>query len=269
MSNRSGIGDIYGTGGKITPLEILRNAEDDIHPLRRGTKSAAGAGDGSDEHGHEEHGPLHLEDERLAALPWWQRVLWALGCSWCLSPLITLEDVGLDQEQIELLRMMTPYSEKELYKLAHRFLALDADGSNFVSHAEVAEMAEIAASPWSSRIMYLLGIDAASNKHMSFMDFSARLAVFSERCPKSAKIKFLFQLYDFDEDGFIGKEDLTMALSRTVADAGVADYESLLQDIVERTFQEVDTAHHDQLDLKEFASLIGNTDVQSNVRFKI
>jgi len=46
--------------------------------------------------------------ERLARLPWWKKALRWAGFGACVGRLISYEDVGLSEEEIEEVRMMIP-----------------------------------------------------------------------------------------------------------------------------------------------------------------
>jgi Ca2+-binding EF-hand superfamily protein len=205
-----------------------------------------------------------LLQQRRAALPWWKRAAFYMGCGSCLAPLVSMSDVGLSKEEIEQVKMMVPFDDNELNMLVNRFLDLDNDKDGTISHEEFRSMPQFAANPFVDRIFRIF--DVKPDQKVTFMEFVSAVAVFSDRGAKADKVKFLFQIYDLDDDGVISREDLRGVLKCILPDStDAADIDML----VVKTFDECDRDKDGVIDGKEFFEVVAATDVETKVRIKL
>ncbi|XP_018019494.1 calcium and integrin-binding family member 3 [Hyalella azteca] len=65
-------------------------------------------------------------------------------------------------------------------------------------------------NPFRRRICQVFSEDASGN--LNFDQFLDLFSAFSDAAPREIKVVYAFKIYDFDEDGFLGGEDLLAAV---------------------------------------------------------
>lgn len=63
-------------------------------------------------------------------------------------------------------------------------------------------------NPFKYRILSCFSTDTSGKNGMSFDDFVSMCTAFSPRAPKQIKIQTAFRIYDYDDDGFITRNDI-------------------------------------------------------------
>lgn len=108
---------------------------------------------------------------------------------------------------------------------------------------------------------------------MDFKEFIEALSTFSSKGSAESKLKFAFEIYDIDRDGYISNGELFI-----VKHSKEADYRSLigqvlkmmvgnnlrdsqLQQIVDKTIMEADKDGTGRISFEEFKRVVGGTDV--------
>lgn len=201
------------------------------------------------------------DGEGVAPAPWWRRILRWLGGGMCARPVVRLTDVGLNEEQIEQVKMLVPFTDRELERLCARFVEIDTSGDGVISFDEFMEMPEFRASPLRHRLFH--AFDHSPDASITFSEFVESMAVFCDRTPKSRKIRFLFAIYDCDDDGFVSREDLQQILFAILG--GNPTPENVAA-IIDRVFAEADLNGDGLLDFREFASVVAATDLNLRMR---
>jgi Ca2+-binding EF-hand superfamily protein len=118
----------------------------------------------------------------------------------------------LDAELIEELKMKTAFSEQQILRLFEIFLSLDDDSDGLLSVAELARWEFLASNPFSPRILEVF--DPEGDRLLNFQGFASCLSVFAPDSPIDKKTRFLFSLYDYDNDGMVSANDLTDVMQR-------------------------------------------------------
>merc|ERR1712129_537521 len=103
-----------------------------------------------------------------------------------------------------------------------------------------------------------MGTDSSGT--VEFQEFVQGLATFAEA--KEEKLRFVFSVYDMDKDGFISREELYTVLQMMV---GSNLKEVQLQQVVNRTFRDVDKDLDGKISFEEFAAIIGNLGVEKKM----
>lgn len=98
--------------------------------------------------------------------------------------------------------------------------------------------------------------------YITFHQFCLYLSVYCPRTPIDNKITcnlnlVLYRLYDFDEDGVLNAEDLTLAI-KTMTNQNMSLPE--IQEVVKSIFREVDTAEKAYVDKEDFQKVLWLTD---------
>jgi len=145
----------------------------------------------------------------------------------------------------------TDFSEEELRKLHRRFSKIDTNGSGTLTTDEFFSIPELAVNPLLERIIDVL--DTNKDKEIQFSEFIQALATFTNKDNLEGKLKFLFQVYDMDNDGFISNGELFQVLKMMVGN-NLTDIQ--LQNIVDKTIIEADEDGDGKLSYPEFVKMI-------------
>eukprot|EP01125_Pyxidicula_operculata_P000397 TRINITY_DN10428_c0_g1_i1.p1 TRINITY_DN10428_c0_g1~~TRINITY_DN10428_c0_g1_i1.p1 ORF type:complete len:182 (-),score=23.66 TRINITY_DN10428_c0_g1_i1:19-564(-) len=164
-------------------------------------------------------------------------------------------EAQLTPTEIEEMKMMSNFSEKELRRLHRRFKKLDTDGSGTLTIDEFMSIPELAVNPLLVRVIQIF--DENKDNQVQFTEFIKALSVFSENGNKEQKLKFAFQVYDIDADGFISNGELFQVLKMMV---GNNLTEVQLQQIVDKTILEADEDKDGKISYEEFKKMISNVD---------
>eukprot|EP01028_Stygiella_incarcerata_P000908 TRINITY_DN1143_c1_g1_i1.p1 TRINITY_DN1143_c1_g1~~TRINITY_DN1143_c1_g1_i1.p1 ORF type:complete len:128 (+),score=30.23 TRINITY_DN1143_c1_g1_i1:251-634(+) len=114
---------------------------------------------------------------------------------------------------------------------------------------------ELSSNPFLPRILEVF--DQNGDHAFSFQEFVLCLSVFSPRAPVDEKSRFLFRLYDQDNDGKISRSDLHLSLLRMIGNEVTPDEISL---IVDKVFAESDVDRDGSIPFQEFEK---NADFQN------
>eukprot|EP01114_Cavostelium_apophysatum_P005659 TRINITY_DN16840_c0_g1_i1.p1 TRINITY_DN16840_c0_g1~~TRINITY_DN16840_c0_g1_i1.p1 ORF type:complete len:181 (-),score=44.26 TRINITY_DN16840_c0_g1_i1:36-578(-) len=163
--------------------------------------------------------------------------------------------VNLSPEEIEQIKTDSKLTEKELKKLHRRFKKIDADGSGTLQLSEFQNIPELAMNPLLERVISVF--DKDKNDEVDFQEFISGLATFTQKGNKDDKLRFMFQIYDVDGDGFIANKELFQVLKMMV---GQNLNEVQLQQLVDKTMLEADLDKDGRISFDEFVKMIGNTD---------
>lgn len=123
---------------------------------------------------------------------------------------------------------------------------------------------ELAMNPLVERVIAIF--DTNKDESINFKEFIQALAIFSVDGVKEAKLKFAFQVYDIDCDGFISNGELFQVLKMMVG-SNLTDVQ--LQQIVDKTIIEADTIDRDgRISFQEFEKIVGSTDIDQKMTVK-
>jgi len=111
---------------------------------------------------------------------------------------------------------------------------------------------ELATNPLLERILSIF--DQNKNDEIEFEEFIAGLSIFTKGS-KESKLKFAFQVYDIDNDGFISNGELFQVLKMMV---GTNLNDVQLQQIVDKSIMEADKDKDGKISFSEFVAIIGN-----------
>jgi len=147
------------------------------------------------------------------------------------------------------------FTEDELKKLHRRFKKIDTDKSGTLTIDEFLSIPELAVNPLLERIVGVL--DTNKDEQIQFEEFISALSTFSSKTDIDGKLKFLFRVYDADDDGFISNGELFLVLKMMVG-SNLTDIQ--LQNIVDKTIIEADEDKDGKLSYQEFVKLITNAE---------
>eukprot|EP00271_Cylindrocystis_brebissonii_P016021 TRINITY_DN39153_c0_g1_i1.p1 TRINITY_DN39153_c0_g1~~TRINITY_DN39153_c0_g1_i1.p1 ORF type:complete len:177 (-),score=31.71 TRINITY_DN39153_c0_g1_i1:230-760(-) len=97
------------------------------------------------------------------------------------------------------------YTHKEIVSLYERFCALDRNGKGFILADEFMSIPEFAINPLAQRLLRRF-------EGVNFKDFVGLLSAFSSRATPEDKARFIFRIFDVDDNGYVTSEDMVKVL---------------------------------------------------------
>ena len=160
----------------------------------------------------------------------------------------------LQQEQQQLKNLN--FNEKELQKLYKNFSKIDRDKSGTLEPSEFFEIPELANNPLVRRVIAVL--DRNNDGNISFLEFVQGLNSLSAGASPEEKLRFAFQIYDINNDGFISNGELFEVLKMMV---GNNLNDTQLQQLVDRTIVKADKDFDGKISFSEFSDMVKDLDV--------
>ena len=158
---------------------------------------------------------------------------------------------NLRKEEIAELMRSTQFSQKELKRVYRRFLRLDQGAKGYVSVDDLQTLQELANHPLGDRIARMLA--PGVQDHIDFRLFAQMISYFSSKGDPENRLRFFFQIYDIDQDGFVNDSELFVILKMVVK--GVLS-DDQVQQIVEKVIEEADRDKDGKLSMEEFRGLL-------------
>ena len=109
-------------------------------------------------------------------------------------------------------------------------------------------------------------IDKNKDGKISFTEFVSGLSSLHSDGPLEDKVKFVFNIYDMDGDGFISNGELFKVLKMMVG-TNLKDTE--LQQLVDRTIIQLDKDFDGMISYPEFCEGIKNINVGENLKLQL
>ena len=148
------------------------------------------------------------------------------------------------------------FNEKELQKLYKNFSKIDRDKSGTLEPSEFFEIPELANNPLVRRVIAVL--DRNNDGNISFLEFVQGLNSLSAGASPEEKLRFAFQIYDINNDGFISNGELFEVLKMMV---GNNLNDTQLQQLVDRTIVKADKDFDGKISFSEFSDMVKDLDV--------
>lgn len=98
--------------------------------------------------------------------------------------------------------------------------------------------------------------DTNEDDKISFTEYISCLSFLSNKSQKSEKIKFSFQIYDFDGDGFISKTDLRSVVAASLREHNIVITRKDIDHVVDKTMTEIGPKHEDMISLDEYKIMV-------------
>lgn len=98
------------------------------------------------------------------------------------------------------------------------------------------------------------------------MEFVSGISALSEHSTSEDKLKFIFQIYDINNDGFISNGELFTVLKMMV---GNNLNDSQLQQLVDRTIIKADEDFDGKISYKEFCKMVKDINVDKPLSVKL
>jgi len=168
----------------------------------------------------------------------------------------------------EEIHAIAQFSEKDIKKLYARFKALDIDSNGQLDPGEILGVSQIADNPLVQRVISIFDVD--ENGTVSFVEFLlglARLAAGSDSDEaKLQKVRFAFEIYDVNKDGYISNGDLFQVMKMMVGE-NLSDVQ--LQQLVDRTMRDCDEDFDGMLSFEDFQKAVENIQVADQMSIQV
>jgi serine/threonine-protein phosphatase 2B regulatory subunit len=139
-------------------------------------------------------------------------------------------------------------------------MKLDKDSSGTISKEEFLSIPGVGSNPLASRLLETFDKDGSGD--VDFQEFITGLSIFSTKGQKEDKLRFAFEIYDMDKDGYISNGELFLVLKTMVGKNLDKDQ---LQQIVDRTIMENDQDGDGKLSFAEFKRAVEDTEVAQSM----
>ncbi len=144
------------------------------------------------------------------------------------------------------------FSKEEMKILYENFTELDQDQSAFIEPEEFFEVDEIKENPIIKRVISVF--DRNQDGKISFFEFVMGLSSLTDYSyNRLEKLKFAFQVYDTNGDGFISNGDLFASLKLFTGN-NLNDIQ--IQQVVDRTMLSVDKDLDGKISFDEFVDFV-------------
>ncbi|WKY09501.1 hypothetical protein Q1695_002120 [Nippostrongylus brasiliensis] len=180
----------------------------------------------------------------------------------------------LRDEEIDEIAKETEFNRNQIVRLYSRFLSLDKKGQGFLSRDDFLNVPELAVNPLGDRIVDAFFTLAGENEQqLNFRQFVRILAHFQpiNRSKKNAlngrteKLKFAFQMYDLNKNGYITREEFKVILNSMVGANITAEQ---LDKIADRTIEEADGDNDGRISFDEFCRAMEKTDIEEKMSIR-
>lgn len=151
-------------------------------------------------------------------------------------------------------------TQAEINKLYKRFQKLDTDKSGDLELEEILGVKNLTDNPLVKRVIAIF--DKNKDGKLSFVEFLTCIATLSTNADEEMKLKFAFQVYDKDEDGFISNGDLFSVLKMMVGD-NLNDVQ--LQQLVDRTIIDADLDCKGMISYDDFKKMVKDLDIANKL----
>lgn len=144
------------------------------------------------------------------------------------------------------------FSKEEMKILYQNFTELDQDQSAFIEPEEFFEVDEIQENPIVKRVISVF--DKNQDGKISFFEFVMGLSALTDYSyNRLEKLKFAFQVYDANGDGYISNGDLFASLKLFTGD-NLNDIQ--IQQVVDRTMLSADKDMDGKISFDEFVDFV-------------
>ncbi|XP_022794778.1 calcium and integrin-binding family member 2-like isoform X3 [Stylophora pistillata] len=152
----------------------------------------------------------------------------------------------------DILRIHRRYRDLNVDLIPEDFTELDVQPK--LKYKFLQQLPELKENPFRRRICEVFSPDGDGS--LSFDDFLNMMSVLSESAPIELKAKYAFRIFDFDQDDYLGKEDLKQAL-RALTASELTDEE--MEFVSDELLKEADIDEDGFLSYSEFENVIARS----------
>ncbi|XP_011364591.1 calcineurin subunit B type 2 [Pteropus medius] len=156
--------------------------------------------------------------------------------------------------------MCSHFDNDEIKRLSKSFKKLDLDSSGTLSVDEFLSLSELQQNPLVQRVIEVFDTDG--NGEVDFKEFILGTSQFSVKGDKEQKLRFAFNIYDIDKDGYISNGELFQVLKMMVG-GNLKDWQ--LQQLVDKTIIILDTDGDGKISFEEFSAVVGGLEIHKKL----
>ncbi|XP_015979388.1 calcineurin subunit B type 2 [Rousettus aegyptiacus] len=156
--------------------------------------------------------------------------------------------------------MCSHFDNDEIKRLSKSFKKLDLDSSGTLSVDEFLSLSELQQNPLVQRVIEVFDTDG--NGEVDFKEFILGTSQFSVKGDKEQKLRFAFNIYDIDRDGYISNGELFQVLKMMVGE-NLEDWQ--LQQLVDKTIIILDTDGDGKISFEEFSAVVGGLEIHKQL----
>ena len=149
------------------------------------------------------------------------------------------------------------FDKKELKILYHNFMSMDANKNGLIEPDEFFDVPELRDNPIVQRIISVF--DKNGDGKISFYEFVWGLSALTNNANLDEKLKFAFQIYDMNNDGYLSNGDLFHCLKMLVGD-NLTDIQ--IQQLSDRTLIAADKDLDGKISFEEFCNFVKDIQIQ-------
>lgn len=125
---------------------------------------------------------------------------------------------------------------------------------------EFLSLSELQQNPLVQRVIEVFDTDG--NGEVDFKEFILGTSQFSVKGDKEQKLRFAFNIYDIDRDGYISNGELFQVLKMMVGE-NLEDWQ--LQQLVDKTIIILDTDGDGKISFEEFSAVVGGLEIHKQL----
>ncbi|CUV04080.1 unnamed protein product [Cryptosporidium hominis] len=167
-----------------------------------------------------------------------------------------------EQEKLELVHAAS-FTRRDIIRIYSRFKALDTNQNGELDPHELFEMPEIADNPLVKRVISIF--DTNKDGKVSFVEFIIGLARLAVGSNPEEKMKFAFDIYDVNSDGWISNGELFKVMKMMVGD-NLEDLQ--LQQLVDRCIIQADKDGDGLISYEEFCEMVAHLDINTKLNLQ-
>ncbi|TMW61506.1 hypothetical protein Poli38472_012697 [Pythium oligandrum] len=178
----------------------------------------------------------------------------------------------LSVDQVQAFVLATHFSDDEIVALHLHYDLISStkreDGLIDRSEFQTALGFTVKESLYVDRIFQLF--DANNDSFIGFDEFLQSISVLSSKGSTEEKLKFSFDVLDFDRDGKLSKQELLSMLEACIQENSISIPKECLETIVDKTIQDVDLDKDGFISYDEYKQLgESNPHMLNHVTFNI
>ncbi|XP_004677521.1 PREDICTED: calcineurin subunit B type 2 [Condylura cristata] len=157
-------------------------------------------------------------------------------------------------------QMCSHFDHDEVRSLCKKFKKLDLDHSGTVSLQEFMAVPQLQQNPLVRRVVDIFDIDG--NGEVDLKEFIWGTSQFSVKGDEQQKLRFAFNIYDMDKDGFISNGELFQVLKMMVG-TNLTDWK--LQQLVDKTIIILDRDGDGKISFEEFSAVVKHLEIHKKM----
>jgi len=163
---------------------------------------------------------------------------------------------GLKRKELEELHKRTHFTIEQIQDLYRHFKSISSSVSDdgVIDKKEFQQALGLQDSLFVDRMFKLF--DCNDDGGINFTEFICGLSVFCPSGTTEEKLRFSFDIYDFDHDGHISKRELHMMLEASLVENHMSLSEEQIGALVEATFKEADADGDGLIDCEEYRKMV-------------